>query len=287
MIKKIFFLFFLPLCAVAAALPQQSAVPGGIFRTPVGDSKAPVPQVFYNGKRVLVMENAGQWLALVGIPLSAQPGQHKLTIKTQKGEYQAQFTVTDKIYPAQYITIKNQRMVNPNPDDIKRINADMIPINRALSTWTEQSDIEAEFIPPVDGRLSSLFGLKRFFNNVPKNPHSGLDIAAPAGTPIKAPGTARVINTGNYYYNGNTVFLDHGQGLVSGYFHMTEIKVKAGQRVKQGDVIGTVGETGRVTGPHLHWNVYLNETKVDPALFIADYIPVLDARNKENGKNPN
>ena len=152
-----------------------------------------------------------------------------------------------------------------------------------LSTWAanlpEQQQIDTDFIPPVDGRLSSLFGLKRFFNNQPKNPHSGLDIAAPAGTPIQAPASATVINTGDYYYNGNTVFLDHGQGLISGYFHMTEIKVKAGQQLKQGDIIGTVGATGRVTGPHLHWNVYLNRTKVDPALFIADYIPILDARN--------
>ena len=284
MIKKILLLLFLPFCALATVLPQQSAVPGGIIRAPVGDTRTSAPQVFYRGKRVLVTQNEGQWLALVGIPLSAKPGQHKLTIKTKKGEQQAKFTVTDKEYPAQYITIKNQRMVNPNPEDIKRIKADMIPINRALSTWTEQTAIDTDFIPPVDGRLSSLFGLKRFFNNVPKNPHSGLDIAAPAGTPIQAPALARVINTGNYYYNGNTVFLDHGQGLISGYFHMTEIKVKAGQQVKQGDVIGTVGETGRVTGPHLHWNVYLNKTKVDPALFIADYIPILDARNKVNGE---
>ena len=283
MIKTIFFLLAFPLCAAGAALPQQSAVPGGIVQAKVGDGKEPTPHVFYNGKRVLVTKNDGQWLALIGIPLNAKPGQHKVTVKSQSGEYQTKFTVIDKEYPAQYLTIKNQRMVNPNPDDIKRIKADMIPINRALSTWTEQASIDIDFIPPVDGRLSSLFGLKRFFNNVPKNPHSGLDIAAPAGTPIKAPASARVINTGNYYYNGNTVFLDHGQGLISGYFHMTEIKVDAGQQVEQGDIIGTVGETGRVTGPHLHWNVYLNKTKVDPALFIPDYIPVLDARNKRNG----
>ena len=284
MIKVLLFWLALPLCAMAASLPQQSAVPGGLIKTPVGDARTTAPQVFYQGKRVLVIQNDGQWLALTVIPLSAKPGRHRLTIKTIKGERQVPFMITGKDYPAQYITIKNQRMVTPNPEDIKRINADRIPIDRALVTWTEQQDIDTDFVPPVDGRLSSLFGLKRFFNNVPKNPHSGLDIAAPAGTPIKAPASARVINTGNYYYNGNSVFLDHGQGLISGYFHMTEIKVEAGQRVKQGEIIGTVGETGRVTGPHLHWNVYLNKTKVDPALFIADYIPELDARNKVNGE---
>ncbi len=96
----------------------------------------------------------------------------------------------------------------------------------------------------------------------------------------KSPAMARVINTGNYHYNGNTVFLDHGQGLITGYFHMNKIKVQVGQYVQQVDVLGTIGSTGRVTGPHLHWNVYLNGTKVDPALFIAKDIPRLAARNK-------
>ncbi|MGR9053889.1 MAG: M23 family metallopeptidase [Gammaproteobacteria bacterium] len=194
------------------------------------------------------------------------------------------FIVADKAYPAQYITLANDRMVHPNADDLKRIESDKVSIEQALLTWTEQAAVATDFVPPVDGQLSSLFGLKRFFNNEPKDPHSGLDIAAPAGTPIKAPAQARVINTGSYYYNGNTVFLDHGQGLITGYFHMSAIKVKTGQLLEQGDIIGSVGATGRVTGPHLHWNVYLNHVKVDPALFIADYLPMLEARNRNNAK---
>lgn len=280
MIKPSLLLASLPFCVSAMDLPQQSAVPGGIVITAVGEINSPPPLVFYDGKRVLVTENNNHWIALVGIPLTAKPGSQNITIKSGEHESTSSFNIGPKDYPAQYITIKNQHMVNPRPEDIKKINADMIPINQALATWTEQTAIDTAFIPPVDGRLSSLFGLKRFFNKVPKNPHSGLDIAAPAGTPIKAPARAKIINTGNYYYNGNTVFLDHGQGLISGYFHMTEIKAKPGQLVNQGDIIGTVGETGRVTGPHLHWNVYLNNTKIDPALFIADYMPILDARNK-------
>ncbi len=228
----------------------------------------------------MVIQSKGQWLAIIGIPLDSKPGKHNISIKNPSEVSQQSFDVAYKKYPAQYITIKNERMVNPNPEDLKRIKDERIPINKALKTWTEQTVIDTDFIPPVDGRLSSLFGLKRFFNDQPKNPHSGLDIAAPAGTAIVAPAPARVIDTGNYYYNGNTVFLDHGQGLISGYFHMSEIKVQPGQEVNQGDMLGTVGETGRVTGPHLHWNVYLNRTKVDPSLFISSYIPLLDSRNK-------
>jgi murein DD-endopeptidase MepM/ murein hydrolase activator NlpD len=280
-LTKIALLLLIPVSVWSASLPEQLAVPGGVVQIPLGEAKQPTPEVFFQDKRVMVIENNGQWLALVGIPLDTKPGKHNITINNPKGGSQQSVIIAYKEYPAQYITIKNKRMVNPDPEDIKRINADRIPINKALRTWTEQAQIDTDFIPPVDGRLSSLFGLKRFFNNQPKNPHSGLDIAAPAGTPIVAPASARVINTGNYYYNGNTVFLDHGQGLITGYFHMAEIKVKPEQRVSQGTILGTVGETGRVTGPHLHWNVYLNKTKVDPALFISKYIPLLDSRNNQ------
>jgi len=164
--------------------------------------------------------------------------------------------------------------------DLKKIDADKKAMTTVKAFWTDQA-IDADFITPVEGRLSSLFGLKRFFNDIPKRPHNGLDIAAITGTPIVAPASASVINTGNYYFNGNTVFLDHGQGLLSAYLHMNKISVKPGQLVKQGEVLGTVGETGRVTGPHLHWIVYLNKTPVDPALFIAKDIPRLDARNNK------
>lgn len=283
MFKKtiMFCLLSAALTVWAGKLPEQLPVPGGIVELAAGDASDPAPKVFFQDRRVLVIQQDQQWLALVGIPLNTRPGEYQIDIVNSRGSSRMRFTIADKEYPAQYITIKNKRMVNPNPDDLKRIKADRIPIGKALRTWTERQQVATDFIPPVDGRLSSLFGLKRFFNNQPRNPHSGLDIAAPASTPIKAPADAVVIDTGNYYYNGNTVFLDHGQGLITGYFHMTEIKVKAGQKVRQGDILGTVGETGRVTGPHLHWNVYLNRTKVDPALFIAEYMPILAARNKD------
>jgi murein DD-endopeptidase MepM/ murein hydrolase activator NlpD len=133
--------------------------------------------------------------------------------------------------------------------------------------------VESGFSVPVHGRLSSRFGLRRFFNGQPRNPHSGVDLAAPAGTPVKAPASARVIDTGEYYYNGKTVFLDHGQGLLSAYFHLSQTKVRPGQQLRRGEVIGTVGATGRATGPHLHWSVYLNGAQVDPALFVAGGLP--------------
>ena len=281
----LFFAFLLSLLlnspSGANTLPEQLAVPGGIIKIEVAQINEAKPKVFFYDKRVLLTSNDTHWLAIVGIPLSAKAGEHKITIKSGKQSHQQTFTITDKAYPAQHITIKKKRMVSGfTPEDLKKINTDKVAMAKAKATWTEQL-VDTDFMAPVDGRLSSLFGLKRFFNDIPKRPHNGLDIAAATGTPILAPASARVIDTGNYYFNGNTVFLDHGQGLLSAYLHMNEIKVQPGQIVKQGDVLGTVGETGRVTGPHLHWIVYLNKVPVDPALFISKDMARLDARNKK------
>ncbi len=283
--KKVTLLFFFSLffstLSVANKLPEQLAVPGGLIKLPVAEVSQPSPTVFFNNNRVALFKGKNYWLALVGIPLSLNPSEHTIIIKSADKSRELSFNISDKDYPAQYLTIKKKRMVSGFTDaDLKKINSDKKAMASAKSTWSEHI-MNTGFIPPVDGRLSSLFGLKRFFNKIPKRPHNGLDIAAVTGTPIIAPSSAKVIDTGNYYFNGNTVFLDHGQGLLTAYLHLNEIKVKPGQLVKQGDILGTVGETGRVTGPHLHWIVYLNNTPVDPALFIADDIARLDARNKK------
>ncbi len=271
----------LPLPGWGNKLPDQLAVPGGIIKIAVAEINQHKPNVFFYDKKVLVTANDTHWLALVGIPLSAKVGEHKISIKSDKQSRQKTFSIVDKTYPAQHITIKKKRMVSGfTKEDLKKIKADKAAMVKAKAIWSEQT-IDADFMAPVDGRLSSLFGLKRFFNDIPKRPHNGLDIAAPTGTPILAPASAKVIDTGNYYFNGNTVFLDHGQGLLTAYLHMDEIKVKPGQLVKQGEPLGTVGETGRVTGPHLHWIVYLNKVPVDPALFISKDIARLASRNKK------
>ncbi|NOQ63901.1 MAG: peptidoglycan DD-metalloendopeptidase family protein [Methyloprofundus sp.] len=268
--KYLTLLLLLPSLSFANAVPKQLYAPGGVVSIALGSVTKPAPEVYFQEQRVLVLAKGKQWVAVVGIPLSIQPGAHSIQLKSAESSQTFDFRIFAKDYPAQYITLKNKRMVNPNPDDTQRISNERPAINKALNTWTQQVVEEISFALPVIGRLSSPFGLKRFFNNQPKNPHSGLDIAAPTGTTISAPASGLVINTGSYYYNGNSVFIDHGQGLISGYFHLSKISVKAGQLVEQGTKLGEVGETGRVTGPHLHWNVYLNKTKVDPALFVPE-----------------
>ena len=160
-------------------------------------------------------------------------------------------------------------MVNPNKYDMKRIKKDRTSIKRALKFWSENDDIQLDFKKPDEGIYSSAFGLRRFFNKQARKPHSGLDIAASQGTPLRAPANGIVIETGNYFFNGNTIFIDHGQGLISMYCHLNTINVKLNQAVIQGETIGEIGMTGRVTGPHLHWSISLNNNMVDPSLFLS------------------
>jgi murein DD-endopeptidase MepM/ murein hydrolase activator NlpD len=253
----------------ATTLPQQSAVPGGVVIVPVADAIEAKPMVKYNNHQVMVLKQNDQWLAIVGIPLSAKIGSQILAVKSAGKTTRISFVILDKAYPTQHIEIKDDGKVNPNNYDMKRINSEKSAINAALEHWTE-GDVALNFAWPIEGRVSGLFGRRRVFNGQPRNPHSGMDIAAPIGTEIHAPADGIIRNTGDYFFNGNTVFIDHGQGLVTMFCHMNKIGVKAGQVIKQGEVIGTVGMTGRVTGPHLHLGVSLNDTRVEPRLFFPE-----------------
>ncbi|MFI8579807.1 peptidoglycan DD-metalloendopeptidase family protein [Ectopseudomonas khazarica] len=272
--------FFALLLALSLAAPAHAEgfitrlldkpVPGGVAVLDLGD-QAQAPKVRYQGKPVLTIREDGQrWIAIVGIPLSVKPGTQQVQIE---GGQSLAFEVGAKHYTEQRITLKNQQQVNPNAKNLARIERELAEQTRAYRQFSARQPSNLLFDKPVDGPLSSPFGLRRFFNGEERNPHSGLDFAASRGTSIKAPAAGKVILIGDYFFNGRTVFLDHGQGLISMFCHLSAIDVKLGDEIPRGGHLGKVGATGRATGPHLHWNVSLNDARVDPAIFIGAFKP--------------
>jgi len=247
----------------------QTPVPGGVaaIRLPADTDPA---SVRYRHRRVLVTRWQGSNYAIVGLGLDVTPGTRYLEASTRaRKPLRLSFQVVDKTYETQRLTIKDTRKVNPGKRDLERILREQKQIKAALRHWSDEAVTNLDFHMPVHGPISSPFGLRRYFNGQPRKPHSGLDIAADAGTPIKAPAPGTVIDTGKFFFNGNTVFIDHGQGLITMYCHMSRIDVKPGQHVAAGEIIGAVGMTGRATGPHLHWGVSLNDARVNPLLFLG------------------
>lgn len=260
---------------------KESPVPGGIKKIAIESKTKPILK--YNQSRVAVIKKNNRFIAIIGIPLNIEL---KTQTIHQTYPYQQSYTfeVKPKHYKVQKLTIANTRKVTPLKADQARITQERTDLNNTLSIWRNNGQpFNKKLIAPVRGYITSTYGLKRIYNKIPKAPHTALDIAAPLGTPVKATADGQVINLHNRFYTGNTIIIDHGQGLISLYAHLNSFKVKNGQFVKQGDIIGTVGKTGRVTGPHLHWALYLNQTSVDPLLFL-DRSEILPKRIKPQKK---
>lgn len=264
--------FFYMHVALSAALPIfGSAVPGGIAVVEIPITTHSIPYASFQDHRLMVLKHKQHWYAVTGIPLSVKPGVYSIAWQVDKSKVMQQpFTIRAKAYPKQYLTIKDRRKVSPNQLDLKRIQQEQLKINQIKDTWNKSIEPTLHFTWPVKGRISSEFGLQRFYNSQPRSPHAGLDIAAPAGTLIKAPADGKVLATGNFFFSGNTIYLDHGQGFITMYGHLSEIDVKPGQVIRQGQALGKVGQTGRATGPHLHWGVMLNTFYINPRLLLKE-----------------
>lgn len=259
----------LPFGVMAGIWPQESRVPGGIAILEIPQRSESPPHVFFDDRRVYTARKDGRWYAWVGIPLQQQTGEAKAYWRTRDGDVALRFEVQHKQYPEQRLTVE-PRHVELSAEDLARVRREAPELRGAMDFFRPVTEpLPAQLVKPVEGRHSSLFGFRRVFNGQFRNPHSGLDIAAPLGTPILAtlPGVVRAKN--HYFFNGKTLVIDHGQGLTSMYCHLDGFAdIKVGDRVNAGQVIGQVGTTGRSTGSHLHWTMSLNGARVDPMLFL-------------------
>jgi murein DD-endopeptidase MepM/ murein hydrolase activator NlpD len=255
--------------AAAADLPRASPVPGGIAIVDIGAS-AVRPRAYAGEVPLLVTGDASAWRAVVGIPLSAKPGYEAIVVRRDgASERPLAYEIAPKRYAVQRLKVPPAQ-VDLSKEDLARHEREREHQRRIIATFSDAPPRSLAMRAPVDGPRSDSFGKRRVFNDQPRAPHSGMDIAASAGTPVVAPADGRVIDTGDYFFNGRTVWIDHGAGLLSMVCHLASIAVKTGDTVRSGAVVGTVGATGRATGPHLHWSVSLNRAMVDPALFLRE-----------------
>lgn len=254
----------------AHTFPSNSLRPGGIAIISVLAASQPKPFVSYKSSPVALLKGQQNWLAIVGIALNSKSGTHQISIKDAYGKTSIKrFNVKAHKYKTQHLTIKNKNKVNPNKKSVKRIEREYLLKQKLKKTFSTKPP-RVNFIKPVAGRDSGRFGLRRILNKQKRQPHSGMDIAATEGRKVKSAESGRVIFVGDLFFTGKVIYVDHGSGLISLYAHLSKVHVTQGQLVKRGDIIARVGKTGRVTGAHLHWSVYLNGNVIDPALFLAE-----------------
>ena len=244
-----------------AADEPLSAVEGRIFDRRVG---------FYR-------ESSGDWHGLVGVDLDVEPGLHdlQLLVTAVSGgrtvEVLHRLGVGDKSYPTRQLRVA-PRYVEPPPEVAERIARESREQQAIFVSSSPDRLWRGAWGRPVPGAATSAFGSRSVFNGQPRNPHSGADFRASEGTPIAAPNHGRVVLTGDTYFSGGSVILDHGWGLYSYFAHLSEIMVEEGALIEPGQVVGKAGSTGRGTGPHLHWTVRLNGARVDP-LSLLELLP--------------
>ena len=259
-----------PRVAFAQPFPRNAAVPGGIARVALGSDAEP-PTAALGERRVMVIRDDAGWTALVGIPLDAKAGD-KLWLSARRGDGTTERLAVDVApmkYAEQHLKVPKGQ-VDLSKADLERYQRERAHLDAVLRAFSKAPPAELAMSQPAPGRRSSSFGLRRYFNGQARSPHNGMDIAAPTGTPVIAALRGTVLDAGDYFFPGRTVILDHGQGLLTLYAHLSEIAVRPGDPLAAGAPLGKVGATGRVTGPHLHFTVYLNGAAVDPALFLPD-----------------
>ena len=276
-------LFLLCVVGIATAAEQPVSDTNGYRVANGGVVRVVVPPettaAYVADRRVTLLtqpgKNGAQRIALVGVSLYHKPGKLELTLfrNDKNGNPLSLPSVPIEVYKQSYgidyLTITKKSFTDPTEADLARAKKDGKLVRSLYRTWSDRVPVFPLYYP-AKGRVSSTYGKRRFINRVERNPHRGLDIANLRGTPLVAPAPATVVYAGSMFYTGKTVILSHGSSLYTLYAHLDEIAVKEGQELTRLQPLGTIGNTGRVTGPHVHISAYLNQTSVDPeGLFVA------------------
>ena len=212
-----------------------------------------------------------EWQALVGIDLETKPGRYAISIvlgPLEQDRFTHSLTVAPKTFRTRALKV-DASFVNPPPDALARIADDAERLRRVWSSASSAPLWSGPFVRPVADPANSAFGTRSVYNGEPRSPHGGADFSSKAGTPVKSPNAGRVALADDLYFTGNTVVIDHGAGLFSLFAHLRTLSVHEAEMVTAGMVVGEVGATGRVTGPHLHWAVRANDARVDPLSLLA------------------
>lgn len=214
----------------------------------------------------------GWWRALVGIDLDQRPGRYLVDVEADVGSTVLRqshaLVVAPRKFPTRTLRV-NPAFVNPAPAELTRIRQDQQFLAEVYARPAPTRLWSASFVRPVPGDANSSFGTRSVFNGEPRSPHGGTDFLSPSGTPIKSPNAGRVVCARDLYFTGNTVIIDHGLGMFSMLAHLSRLDVKEGETVRESQIVGLVGATGRVTGPHLHWALSVNGARVDPLSALA------------------
>ncbi len=255
----------------AVRLEYRALAPGEVVKVSIDDAlniKSVSAKAF--GKRYIFGRSTSldKLHVLIGLDLALKPGGYFIDITINQMDGHAEMirkhlTIVPRKFPVKKLWV-DERFVTPPQKDRERIRRESQLLQVIFSVFSEPPAVHGPFILPLEGKPSHNFGERRIFNNKPRSPHSGEDISAPMGSPVKASNAGRVVLASNLYYSGKTVILDHGLGVFTFYCHFSRISVKRGENVQKGYVIGKVGATGRVTGPHLHWSVRINGSRIDP-----------------------
>ena len=260
----------------AIELDYRSLKPGEVIKVsvPQGEHLRQVELRFEKQKYRLYFDQTTQtWLGFVGLDFQLPPGQYSLEaimvdIQGNVSKVQIPLLVQIKKFPTKKLWVE-PRYVTPPPEVTERIRRESALLRSIFSLEAHSWFGEGKFILPTQGKINFNFGERRIYNNQPRSSHSGIDIAAVTGTPVLASNSGRIVLASELYFAGKTVIIDHGLGLYTFYAHLSQIKVKRDDKVVKGEVIGLVGATGRVTGPHLHWSVRLKGSRVDPLSLLA------------------